>query len=468
MKVLRSKASQTLFLILLSWLVFGPYFKALTAASYYIPGVDEIYQLQAARELYLGHGYLSARNFIPQDLSNPHYSYVNAWPVGYSFCIAALMKLGLSLSAAAKVFISTSTTLGLGLWMGLAGRFLPNPFHRSLFAVILCTQLPSWMIYSTNCISWALFPLFLLLLLKAADQPIHVLSASLLSSLLILFRYQNLTLIPVGVLWLLWKAHKSMRFRYLPSFAFATLPTLTYGIISYLNKVHTQGTSFLSAYKFSLYWDPKWPIEFLNAFFLGATYRIDTIIFQLGTNYHQEAAAFLLTGALSLTLCCLSAWGLWRLWKAHPQKRDIVTLLLLNLAALAALFWALAIFYNIDNIPIGRYYHFLLPLVFLGLVAVAIPGGDRLEPLGPKKKGVLVLAFLASLILVSNYSKHREELSLEFASKSQAAFKLIDRVTQSDPQAPIFVVTDFLLSSFVVDRSYPTASNMSLLESPVL
>lgn len=471
MRTLKPRAVETGFLILVCLLIFIPYFHVLTSGNYYVPGIDEIYQLQGARELFLGHGYLSSRNFTPQDLSSPILSYVNAWPIGYSFCISTLMKLGLSLSTAAKLFIAASISLGLGFWILLSEKFLTNLFHRSIFALILCTQLLSWMIYSTNCITWALFPLFLLMLLKAPEKKFHLISASILTSILILFRYQNLTFIPVGVLWLVLIAAKRKAFRSKPSeilrsLGFAAMPCFTYGAISYLNKLHTQGTSFLSVYKFSIYWDPKWLIEFVNAIFLGATYRIDSILLQLGTMLHQENLTFWIMGALSLTLFGITGLSYARLWKGGPESRTIPLLLIINLAALSAMFWSLAIFYGIDNIPIGRYYHFLAPLIILGVVKGLMPNSNKAEPLTTPKGFLLAITFLAALFLVGRYSTHRLEISRQFAAKSNTTLKLIEQVIRTDPQAPVFIITDYLLSTFVVDRYLPSVSDTALLDSP--
>lgn len=179
-------------------------------------GKDQALQLEAAIRLADGEGltstYFSAPP--PADISQPVASRLLVWwPPVFSLAIAGLLKLGLSLSAALKLFYATVSLLGWLGWGRIASRLLAAPIewrNRKLpvgwviaaLAPVFFT--PFWA--GTDIILWAGIPYVVLLLAKTAHSTPHlwpIIVAGMLLGFLYGVRYASVSAIVAGFLILL-------------------------------------------------------------------------------------------------------------------------------------------------------------------------------------------------------------------------------------------------------------------------
>ncbi len=165
---------------------------------------DVTVQLDAARNLSAGKGYVRTINPI-----QGYYKHVSQWPVGYSAIIAGLLKTGLTLEVATKVYKATVFCFGLFFWYALAKIYLSGPLVRIAFLSLLTlSAVHISSVSSTEFTVWAIFPVLSYLLLGLDETPCPgdralILSASMVLCLFPIFKFTGLGVFFICLIWVL-------------------------------------------------------------------------------------------------------------------------------------------------------------------------------------------------------------------------------------------------------------------------
>jgi hypothetical protein len=98
---------------------------------YYETTWDESYQIEAAYRLLINHKYENSWVF-PIDLSIPKFTYLTAWPIGYSFLIYIFLFLKVKLQFAIITIKSILIFLNIFLWVKISEKFLTHFISKIL------------------------------------------------------------------------------------------------------------------------------------------------------------------------------------------------------------------------------------------------------------------------------------------------------------------------------------------------
>lgn len=426
-----------------------PFILVLVSHRYYVPGSDEGFQIQGAIQLSQGKGYYSGRDLVPDDLSQPLWPYVNAWPIGYSYVISKFINLGMSPGQAAKTFVILILLAGLFFWNFLASKVLKPP-RTWIFSIFISVQALTWANYSTNLLSWTVMPLLTLLLLKEAEKPKtfkYILGASTLAALLILFRYQNVSVPVAGILLLLFFYRKDWKSCVAKSLVFGSLPLLCFLAISIVNRLHRgEVYSFLPQpslenFRFKL----VWLIQTFEAFYLESSFKIMFVAKKLFHSWAAEKWGTWVTGTLAFLIFSANIYLFRKIWKKDSTIRPLMIWFFCSLGVIVLMFFAVGILMNNPLHFLGRYYHFIFPLLILvALTALKVP--KKLEK--TLLIGFAALAFLVSVL----YARQRSILTNEFYEKASSVAAKMDQVEKLEGMLPEFVVVDHLYGMFVAYR----------------
>jgi len=407
--------------VFLASILLVPFFMVLLSNGY-VPGTDESWQLQAASRLASGKGYTCSWE-PARDLSKPKYDYLIAWPPGYSIAIAGLLKTGMSLDFACKFLKILFVVLGVFLWSKILDSHIETKPSKYLFLAFLCFSSIYYAYSPTDLAFWALFPLMLSSMsgisLETVDPkkalPISkILVGSVTASILILFRYQGLVLIPIGVVWLLIYYGRDFRQAIQRVLFFVFLPVVTYLVIWYANNrfggasnLHTnspiQGFS----------WDWRWITGVLKAVFLAPLHAdkfFSRLMQALGLRHFQAIILDGISLLAALVVILISV----RLWKRNEKSRVVLRWFVVSLMCLVGFLGILTMFFFSHGNwkPIGepRYYWFLIPLL-VTMILVAI--NSRIEMSGQNVKKiidvVISVAVLASWFGIIGYSYYQHD-----------------------------------------------------------
>lgn len=429
-----------------------PYFIYLFASPYYVSGPDEAWQIQGIREMLAGHGYRSSLHAIFEDLSNQKYFYLHSWPVGFPAVVAFFTKFGLSLEFSLKFFHFTSMSLGLLAWMVMARKLLAETSARLLFLALLVPQLLAWGVYPTALASWALTPVLAWIAL-GYPQVRRPLGLGAVAAALVFFRYQNIIFIPAVAFYLAWMLRGNWRAA-AREITLATLPPVFAFLGIFLANRMNAGIANPVDDPIGFYWNWFWIPDYLKAFFLSSSYRVDEIL----------RNADLLLRSVSLLLGLAAAGLLLLLYRRAPLTRNSIVFFLCIFFSLAGLLLAMALLFNAGTLLNGRYHHFLFPYLLLLLVAaVAQWANGRARKL---TYAMAAAALLGSLAANYNFTKHRRALAEEFAGKAGKLSAWMDQVRASDPEAPLYVLADQMFPYFAVHSPAGLAmENYNLLGS---
>ena len=416
-----------------------PFFFTIAHGVYYIPGPDQAWQLQGAWELFLNGHYVSSLGPIPKDFSNPEFYYLNSWPIGYSFFIYAFMKLGFSISSAAKIFQISSMLLGIVFWNVLARRCFTSLYHQLVFSCLLALFFLSWGAYSSTCLTWALTPLVTLFLLSES-----VMAVGATIAVLIFFRYQNVALVPATGFWLIYRYQKNWKKFFTSSLCIAVPPLLAYESIAFMNRAHSGVSSFVASYKIILHWKWEWVQMALSSQFLGATLRFDDVITKV-QNYFGSTAAQIISYFCSLFFLALSIYIMRSAWRR--SDRGLFWWFCGVVAAQYALFWGLAIFLDYPLLDVPRYFYFYIPMFLLFLVQHYLFGKElKFNPI------IFSALALTVFLTISGYSRYRMNMATDFQSKAEFAEKNISDLESKYSGDKSYIIADHLYPTFSLTK----------------
>ncbi|HEY8271255.1 MAG TPA: hypothetical protein VIG33_10240, partial [Pseudobdellovibrionaceae bacterium] len=432
--------------LVISLILLLPYFVQLLSSTYYIPGPDESFQIQGSVQMLLHKGYASATGTIPTDLSQVQLKWITGWPIAYSFVLFLLQKLGFGALVAAKFFQLGCVVLGAGGWFLVLDRLGQSKTFRCIFLFLLWAQFFSWGIYSTNAVSWALFPFLIYFFLLSQADSAALWGAGAVAALMVLFRFQNVILISTGAAVLLIQAGKPFMRRIRSAIIFSLIPSFCFFGIYFSNVAKSGQGTFLATIPVDITWHFRWVTDFTNAFLFNASFRFDEFLRAFFEKVHFPFLFTPIKYALSFVGVTFLGIICWRnRARCDRDRRTIELIFVFQLLFLVLMLFGLAVVLNVENIPNGRYYHSLFP-VFVLLCLWPLRSSPYLHWLrSPRNKAALLSAlFLFSFGTVSYYSFYRFRLSQAFDQRAAAMEHELETAMASAPGLPTVVFADQL------------------------
>ena len=481
-------------LILLSFLAFLiilPYSITVCINPYH-PETDETWQLQAAYRIANGEGYTCSWN-PPQDLSVPHYDYLTNWPPGYPLIIAGIMKAGISLEWAAKVIKICLLFFGFLFWTIISDKFLETLWTKSIFVACISVTAIFYAFSSTDIFLWAIFPLFITLIIlrkentsrsiiSSALEYMVIVLAGILCSLLFLVKYLGVVFLPIGLalIWLSFSNKKDLKNLFLKSLLFILLPILTIIGVYLINTESAGQLSSLVTGKetlSSLHFSPQWLLAFVRAFFLISPFNILLNIVMTKMGLVSSHIMMIIFG-LSLVFCVAFTYIIYKAWKISESKRLIIKGFLLSIFFLFCILFVATSRLNItftsildsdfDLTPIGhsRYYIWVFPLLMIS----ALLYFDKLSRDGKVKvrlmNGLAIALNLFALISITGFSIHKGNQLKQYQEKKKMALFALNDLIGSDRNVPIVIFGHNPYINFFLWEDYiPTYRDIEILLS---
>lgn len=465
--ILQKLLSSPYMILWMGIVVITPLIVTLLMTSYYIPGLDETFQIQAAYHLAHGQGFVSARDAQVLDVAKPEFLYMNAWPIGYSGILALLVKIGVSLDMACVLFMIGSYALGLWGWHTASTFILHTHKGRILFVLGVLLLLVTWGVYATTTLTWSLMAWLTVAVIRyesayrmigksmTKEIVLRLTGISILLSAMIVMRYSNVAILPGIGLFLVWVHRDRLPHLALSGLAVGVIPVATYQVIMYTNRLLSGASAFTEGmtvqYRgFSF----VWLLESLRALYLEAPLRLETtlstVMLKFGIIGFYPAVS-LIAGVLCFIATLLVVWSL-------RSDKALQALSVWFGSVLAGLFLILLgymmMFLQSANHAQGRYYAFLFPVVWLIVVAYIESRQTRFFQ-SATTLGVIGILILAS---ISSYSVFRYRLYQEYQIKYATTNTLIQSVLKQYPaDTRSFVIAQRLFPGFVgIQAYYPT------------
>lgn len=163
---------------------------------------DIMIQIEAAKNLSNGKGYVTDWG------GTVDLEYLSQWPIGFSAIIAALLKIGFPLQYALKVYIAFFSIVGLFAWYFVSTNYFRYSLDRIALILIQSMFLYKETSYiPTELTLWAIFGVISWMVLKI-DHSKKKLNKqffiiSIIISLLPVFKYVGIAIIPICFIWLI-------------------------------------------------------------------------------------------------------------------------------------------------------------------------------------------------------------------------------------------------------------------------
>ncbi len=444
-----------------------PLMATLLFTSYYIPGLDETFQIQAAHHLAHHQGFTSARDAQIIDVAKPEFLYMNAWPIGYSGVLALLMSIGMSLNTACVFFMIFSYILGLWGWHTAGTIILHTRRGQVLFVLGVLLLLVTWGVYATTTLTWSIMAWLTVAVLRyevayrasgsrmTKKVALRLIGVSTLLSAMIVMRYSNVAILPGIGLFLLW-LHRTRWTHIIGSgLTVGLMPVATYQIIMFTNRLLSGSGAFtdgmtLQYRGFSFIWF----VEALRALYLEAPLRLETTL----SVVMQKLGMVEIYPIVSLMagVCCFIAtlWAIWVLRSDRTSQTLSVWFGSVLAGLLLILLGYMMMFLQSANHAQGRYYAFLFPVVWLIIVAFVEVRQIRFF----QSTTILVSLGIIVFASISLYSVFRYRLYQEYHFKYAKADALIRSVRQQFPaDTRSFVIAQRLFPGLVgIQAYYPT------------
>lgn len=395
-----------------------PYFYLLFT-SIYEPAYDEVYQLEAALRLSLGHPYSASWN-IPYDMSTPYFTYLSAWPIGYPLFICALLKLGLSMAAAAKFYKFVIVVLTFSIWFHFGVRFLKSKSNTLFFSCFLAVFIIVSARSVNDLLIVAIAGLLSIMMVRFQAKPDaerrrtpfwFFISAGSLLALAVTVKYSALSLVFSGVAWIIYSDQKDFR-RLLRNLTLFSLPVIFIGsLIFATNYHHTRNISTLTTN-----WDYR---NFGNIIHVPYLVHLKAVVFdalQLPLVSSKGLALSYMTLSDFLSQVVFYLLLGWLFWGAATQiRRDPATKRFVYWTAL--LYISIASFLFVTTILFhpdvtkwtpfveGRYFTPLAPLLIILLFALPLPLCSLLVAPVRKIAMALMLCLFATIMFAYTFRR---------------------------------------------------------------
>ncbi len=452
-------------------IILAPYIYTLSASNY-MPSSDETYQLDAAKNISNGLGYVCL--FEPNNnLSSIEYNYLDTWPPGYSYMISLIIFLGIPILSAAKMLKIFFLIFSIFSWNILSTIYLKGKKINLIYLGIIAIATIFYSSSPTDLILFSIFPILVFLLLKYfSDFPskskyfnserILVLLMSIIIGFLITIRYHSLFLIGVVITIIFLKNNfkiiKSVKLILL----FSIIPFLTFFIISILNKVYSGDISeHTSTGIQSVSFNYKWVYEIINNLTVNQLF-FNKILIKL--HYY---------GVFIIPVTILSAILLFYVlnkgYKNEKIKEFVFIYIILTTFDIFFLLLLTVFFFNAKDqwVPVTefRYYWFLFPLFLLLVFSIL---ENRFIDIHKNIKNFLfVITFLSLLISSSFYSRYRYLKYETFEKEKTIIESKFDKVRKEHKDKSVLVyATNPYLSFFLLDYNLPVYRDFTKLFNP--
>jgi hypothetical protein len=425
----------------------------------YEKAYDEIFQLEAAVRLSVGNSYAASRN-IPQDLSTPYFPYLSAWPVGYAFIISSLLRIGFSISLAAKAYKIILMFTAFHLWFRAGASFIKSTSIKKIFAGFLAV----FIIISAKSVN----DLFVITVtawltsfftkLENTDTSVHprgliqkatpFLIAGTITGTCILMKYSAISIAFSGLMWLTINHYRSFK-KYITNLTVFILPVIIItSVIFAINYRETKNISTLTTHI-----NPQYLrnithlpyVEHLKAAFLDNTQVL--LIGIKGLSLYYPITATWLTYAILLLVFGLFIFSAIILWKKKATRTLVVWAIILYLSISSFLFFNTILFQeDVEHwTPFieGRYLTPFAPLLIL-VILLAFDNRAAFEKkLSPFAKAASIsLIMLIYVAIITGYTYRRFQPANEIARETIVIQKGIDSISAQTPLLPRLIFTD--------------------------
>ena len=214
------------------------------------PWPDQAWILLAAERHHEGKGLTTLIDATSDDLAVTDYRRLVYFPPGYPLLVSALRSTGLPVATIVKTINAAALVIGLAGWMLLAGTVLRSRVWRLLFALLLVLACRGTIPKggTTDYVFWALLPWWFLALSRKRLR--WLVAAGAIVAVMIGFRWAAVILIPAGAVIAFFECGLAF------AAAYAAIPTITFGVISLVNRVISgHASSILSYVRPALHWD---------------------------------------------------------------------------------------------------------------------------------------------------------------------------------------------------------------------
>jgi hypothetical protein len=432
--------------IFFAFLAILPFLYTLFAHPYF-SNVDESLQLQAAIRLANGQGYTAT--LIPQnDLSTPNYSYLIGWPIGYSFLLSILLKIGFSIEFSAKLIKGIVLIVGMVLWLKLFNSYAKNTLTKISCISLLGVISPRFASSCTDLMLWAIFPLLTLFMLSIKEvssetrdhkkQRTLILTAGVIISVAIIMKYLGLVFLLICLAWLIFVYRRKYRDLAINSFLLTILPFITGFTIFYTNKLYANSVG---------------PVgdsinNHVNINF-GLLQTFDTILYifippgflSIVTSNLGWNPPIITTHILSTFAIFVIGYVLYKICRAGCF-RELIRWFILAFALLFLFLGFLSLFlWNYSNcwnfLIECRYYYFVSPFILFFVVEFLF---SKVSQRGARILAVsIVVMSMIGALSYSGYRKHKSELN--YNSKFPILNE-VQKVKSANNKTSVVVIAD--------------------------
>lgn len=462
MFVVMNKSPAIVVQLLVALIVAAPMLVGIGLAGYY-PGPDEAVQLEAAVRLVDGNGYTASRNF-GSDVSKAHFDKLTAWPPGYSFAIAGLLATGISIDFAPKLFKGTALILLFWGWIKVGNLFLEGRLAQlgysaaiGLFSVLISSS-------PTDLVIAGLFSVITLKAIlyfeskssgaKTSHNQNNYLSALVLfAGIAILSKYSALVFMLTVALWIAIANTSDIRRGVADELRFGLPAGAIVGATFLANKARSgQLTSFSSSDekpRIFLDWFGYAIPDALEALLIEAPLIPRIAIRAVGQLWPELNIAWLRAGALLVALLLIGAISI-SIWRREQRFRTLLKWLVAGLMMQIAFlcltmyaYFSTAAGTPTNVIREGRYYQWLIPLLFIAFFAAVDHVQRRsnknsvlVARVGPLV--ILVVCFIASC----GFSAYRWNVARHVNQEIAATFATLKRIMESEGASGVVIFAD--------------------------
>lgn len=425
----------------------------------YTPGHDEAYQVEAALRLATGHDYEASWQ-EPKDLSTTSYTYLSAWPIGYSYALSILLSFGVPLAVAAKFLRLGGIAFVLVGWAIVSNRYLLNAQERAMygaflgfFSAICATPSPTdlFILGIFSVLAWLLLAYFdkYSQAHNRQDAAIsYLLAIGIVAGAAVAVKYTAIAF-SISIAFFI----AIVQFR---RFGQAVIDLLKIGIASacivsglflsnYINTGRPTSFSRDDDYDRTYWWIQNIIPDSLGALLLDAPYLPKVVLralVELVGSQYGDLLRFAVLFVFSTSLLIF----IWRSFRNNLSIRPLIYLVVsAYLAEVVFLGWTMVIYFSatgFDGMNVlsdGRYYQWIVPM--LGILVIA--GARSVETKRPVAGSFFAITTVVCLFLATfYYAQYIRSTSDILHDDMRSVTSSVDKITPREQRLPFVVYSD--------------------------
>lgn len=396
---------------LLALLLISPMLTTLLIFNYQSTvSPDESFQLQTAKRFAENKGFTYSIGFIheqaiPDNLNEENYGFMSRWPFGLSVLVSLFLVIGLSTNQSIVIIKIIFVLLGLFYWIKFSQNFLKNNWTHELIFITYITLLAYNLFGPTSdLICWALSPIiFHYIIIKSPHRLKNIVKASILASIIIFIKYSFWAILPIGVLFYIFRYYDNFNKMIKSSLTYSILPILSIILVFYINSLgQFQETDVQKVSVINLFNNMN--IEWLFYIFSSLTIdpiKITPIILKMNNIFNLNLFEVMKFGISTLIIFGI----IYIFYKALHHKKYNNDIYMLTISAIIGLV-VFIIFVNTIHNPSNpslnstRYYHPILPLIPITILYYFDKKNFNITSFTNKIiNGIILLIFLAFIFI---------------------------------------------------------------------